>query len=104
MHSVGGTQTITVSWTRPSDGTVLTTSFEITVSEEAQAGGSGGSGGGIPIEDNPHDNPTLYYEDVAEAINLATLSGDSTVYFRGETYTMAEAIALRDSLPHSPTA
>lgn len=28
---VGGTQTITVSWTRPSDGAVLTTSFEITV-------------------------------------------------------------------------
>ena len=36
LHPVGGTQTITVSWTRPSDGSVLTTSFEITVTEQTE--------------------------------------------------------------------
>jgi len=33
--AVGGTQTITVSWTRPSDGAVLTTTFDITVTESS---------------------------------------------------------------------
>lgn len=91
---VKGSQTIPVKWPRTGDGKVLETNFEITVEAVETQGDEGGD---TPA---PHDDPTIYYEDVNEAINLALMGGDETVYFKGNTYTMEEAIALRDSSPH----
>lgn len=39
----GGAQTITVSWSRPGDGKILTTTFDIEVEEATQSGGSQGT-------------------------------------------------------------
>lgn len=87
IHSEGRME-VTVEWNRPYDGKTLATSFEIDVTvPEAEPG-------------SPHDDPTVYWEDVNEAINLALMGGDETVYFKGQTYSMADAVALRDSSPH----
>lgn len=40
----GGTTTITVKWTRPTDGKILTDTFDVTVNSDSESGGGGSHG------------------------------------------------------------
>lgn len=76
IHRTG--QKIRVQWHRPVDYKMLETSFGVTVTEA------------------PEGEITL--AEVDQAITTAQLLGLDVVYIRGVEYTMADAIALRNSL------
>lgn len=97
-RQAGMTQTITVSWPRPADGEVLTTTFEITVTASS-GGGTGGNGSGTGGSTTVPEIPEgVTVADLNAAVYAAVNAGQEYIYIDGQQYTIAEAQAMIDYL------